>query len=196
MNAALVAATDAMSTKLHRTALEYAMTNCNCLDHICLDNWTGSLEMNRAITSLQADQEQRRRWMATLARTTAPQLDALLAEHAPLPGYHLPRPAETGLCMVRGRMGGIGRPFNLGEMTMTRCVVQLDDDIAGVAYVTGRDRRKAELAALADAMLQSGRLPLTALLPLREAQEEQRRERSKAVAATKVDFFTLVRGED
>jgi alpha-D-ribose 1-methylphosphonate 5-triphosphate synthase subunit PhnG len=93
-------------------------------------------------------------------------------------------------------MGGTGRPFNLGEMTVTRCVVQLEDDTAGVAYVTGRDRRQAELAALADALLLSGRLPLSTLEPLREAQEEHRERRSRAVASTKVDFFTLVRGED
>lgn len=98
--------------------------------------------------------------------------------------------------MVRGRMGGSGRPFNLGEMTVTRCVVQLDDDTAGVAYVTGRDRNRAQLAALADALLQTGRLPLSALEPLRQAQQEKLNQRSEAVATTKVDFFTLVRGED
>jgi alpha-D-ribose 1-methylphosphonate 5-triphosphate synthase subunit PhnG len=93
-------------------------------------------------------------------------------------------------------MGGNGRPFNLGEMTLTRCVVQLSDDTSGVAYVAGRDRKKAELAAVADAMLQSGRMPPGALQPLREAFAQQRRARSEAVAATRVDFFTLVRGED
>jgi alpha-D-ribose 1-methylphosphonate 5-triphosphate synthase subunit PhnG len=134
--------------------------------------------------------------MATLARTTATELDTLLADHGPLPGYTLPRPPETGLCMVRGRMGGTGRPFNLGEMTLTRCVTQLDDGTVGVAYVTGRDRRQAELAALADAMLQNGRLPQTALQPLRDAREAAHRTRQEAVASTRVDFFTLVRGED
>lgn len=145
--------------------------------------------------STTSNSPQRSDWMAILARADVPQLDSLLSEHAPLPGYHLPRPAETGLCMVRGRMGGNGRPFNLGEMTLTRCVVQLDDDTSGVAYVAGRDRRKAELAALADAMLQTGRLPPTALQPLSESQAQMRRDRRGAVAATRVDFFTLARGE-
>jgi alpha-D-ribose 1-methylphosphonate 5-triphosphate synthase subunit PhnG len=134
--------------------------------------------------------------MATLARAEQSELQALLNDHAPLPEYRFPRPPETGLCMVRGRMGGNGRPFNLGEMTLTRCVVQLSDDTSGVAYVAGRDRKKAELAAVADAMLQSGRMPPGALQPLREAFAQQRRARSEAVAATRVDFFTLVRGED
>ena len=152
--------------------------------------------MNSDITSMRQTPERRQRWMATLARTPLQELQALLDRHAPLPAYQLPRPPETGLCMLRGRMGGNGRPFNLGEMTVTRCVVQLDDATAGVAYVTGRDRRQAELAALADALLLNGHLPLSALEPLREPQAKHREQRRKAVASTKVDFFTLVRGED
>lgn len=138
----------------------------------------------------------RREWMATLARTPVATLSELLERHAPEIDYRLPRPPETGLCMVRGRMGGTGRPFNLGEMTVTRCVVQLKDETTGVAYVSGRDREQAKLAALADALLQSGRLSTDNIEPLRQQQARQRRERSEAVAATRVDFFTLVRGED
>jgi alpha-D-ribose 1-methylphosphonate 5-triphosphate synthase subunit PhnG len=152
--------------------------------------------MNGDITAIQTNQANRQRWMATLARAPAVALEALLEKHAPIVDYQVPRPPETGLCMVRGRMGGNGRPFNLGEMTVTRCVVQLNDNTAGVAYIAGRDRTRAELAALADALLQNGRLPLSALEPLRQAQQQQREQRSEAVATTKVDFFTLVRGED
>jgi len=152
--------------------------------------------MNGEITAMLINRENRQRWMATLARAPAEALEGLLDEHASMVDYQVPRPPETGLCMVRGRMGGSGRPFNLGEMTVTRCVVQLDDDTAGVAYVTGRDRNRAQLAALADALLQTGRLPLSALEPLRQAQQEKLNQRSEAVATTKVDFFTLVRGED
>lgn len=152
--------------------------------------------MNGDITAMQINQENRQRWLATLARAPAEALEGLLNEQASMVDYQVPRPPETGLCMVRGRMGGGGRPFNLGEMTVTRCVVQLDDDTAGVAYITGRDRNRAELAALADALLQTGRLPLSALEPLRQAQQEILKQRSEAVATTKVDFFTLVRGED
>lgn len=134
--------------------------------------------------------------MATLARATVAQLETLLSGCAVLPDYRMPRPPETGLCMVRGRMGGSGDAFNLGEMTLTRCVVQLADATVGVAYVIGRDRRKAELAALADALLQGGRLDPAALATIDDALCEQHRQRADAVAATRVDFFTLVRGED
>jgi alpha-D-ribose 1-methylphosphonate 5-triphosphate synthase subunit PhnG len=92
-------------------------------------------------------------------------------------------------------MGGEGQRFNLGEMTVTRCVVQLDDETTGIAYVAGRDRHHAELAAVVDALLQNGRLPLEAITPLRAAIEAEREARATDVAATKVDFFTLVRGE-
>ena len=56
--------------------------------------------------------------------------------------------------MVRGRAGGGGAPFNLGEMTATRCTVRTDGGFVGHAYVAGRDERLAELAALVDALLQ------------------------------------------
>jgi alpha-D-ribose 1-methylphosphonate 5-triphosphate synthase subunit PhnG len=141
-------------------------------------------------------QHARRDWMALLARTDESALRALVAPDGELPAYTLPRPPEVGLCMVRGRMGGTGRPFNLGEMTLTRCVVQLPDATAGVAYIAGRDPQRAELAALADALLQCGRVERAVLDPLRAAIEARRSARADAVAATRVDFFTLVRGED
>lgn len=149
-----------------------------------------------AIPNIDANHSQRRAWMATLARTSVDDLQSLVDSQGEQPAYTLPRAPETGLCMVRGRMGGDGRRFNLGEMTVTRCVVQLEDDTAGVAYVTGRDRRQAELAALADALLLSGRMSLSALQPLRDRIDHKRSTRAAQVAATKVDFFTLVRGED
>src|SRR3546814_6848810 len=70
------------------------------------------------------------------------------------PEHRYIRPAEAGMVMVRGRVGGSGAPFNLGEMTVTRCVVQLADGSTGHSYVAGRSKPHAELAALADALLQ------------------------------------------
>ncbi len=151
--------------------------------------------MNGEIIAMQNDQTERQRWMAMLARASAEELQSLLEQHAPSVDYQVLRAPETGLCMVRGRMGGSGRPFNLGEMTVTRCVVQLEDDTTGIAYVTGRDRTQAELAALADALLQNGHLSPENLEPLSRTQREQRERRSEQVATTKVNFFTLVRGE-
>jgi alpha-D-ribose 1-methylphosphonate 5-triphosphate synthase subunit PhnG len=115
------------------------------------------------------------------------------------PEYRELRPAEIGLVMVRGRIGGDGAPFNLGEATVTRAAVQVDGGAVGFAYVFGRDREKARLAALADAMWQgrerSG-VEQHVLAPLRARVEAERARRRAETAATRVDFFTLVRGED
>ena len=96
---------------------------------------------------------------------------------------------------------GVGQRFNLGEMTVSRCVVALDGSNAmGVGYVQGRDRRRAELVAVFDALSQdtAGAEQIEQLLiaPVERKLADERRARDAKVAATKVDFFTLVRGED
>lgn len=109
------------------------------------------------------------------------------------------RPAEIGMVMVRGRMGARGAPFNLGEMTVTRCVVQLADGRHGHSYVAGRSKQQAELAALADAQLQGdgqAHWMESLIEPLRREQEARRAAKEAESAATKVDFVTMVRGED
>lgn len=101
--------------------------------------------------------------------------------------------------MVRGRMGGTGSAFNLGEMTITRCSVQLQDGCVGHAYVQGRDREKAQVAALVDALMQSAdaqAVRAKVLKPLEQARTEARQKRASKAAATKVDFFTMARGDD
>lgn len=143
---------------------------------------------------------ERREWMQLLARAPISMLENWMhraGEGGPLPGRAWLRKPETGLVMLRGRAGGAGERFNVGEMTLTRCVLRIDSGEVGVAYVKGRSQRKAELAALADALLQS--------VPWREAvlrgliepvrarlQAEAARERYKA-QATRVEFFTLAR---
>src|SRR5919109_986221 len=96
----------------------------------------------------------RQRRLAVLARAERDQLEEALARMEPAPRYDVVKPAETGLVMTRGRAGGSGAPFNLGEMTVTRCVVRSAEGALGVGYVAGRDRRKAELVAVFDALLQ------------------------------------------
>lgn len=102
--------------------------------------------------------------------------------------------------MVRGRAGGVGEKFNFGEMTMTRCSVQLEDGFVGHGFVAGRDTRHAELVAVFDAVLQNPKLgtPLKSkLIPDLEASIEKRKSAAVQKAdGTKVDFFTMVRGED
>lgn len=133
--------------------------------------------------------------MSVLARATAAEIEGGLTRHGPLPAWTLIRGPEAGLTMVRGRIGGAGGAFNLGEMTVTRCTVRLDDGTAGHAYVAGRDERQAELAAVADALLQTpshaAGLLENLIRPLSEAQTETRRIRAEKAAATRVDFFAM-----
>lgn len=145
-------------------------------------------------------QTDRQRWMSALASAPCETLDRAWNELQEAPGYEPLRPAETGLVMARGRAGGTGQRFNLGEITVTRAAMRLDNGVVGHAYVTGRDKRKAELAALFDAILLSGmehdRLTRELIEPLIEARRRTRETNSRKAAATRVNFFTMVRGED
>jgi alpha-D-ribose 1-methylphosphonate 5-triphosphate synthase subunit PhnG len=138
--------------------------------------------------------------MAVLARASRQELEEAWTALVPAPEYRLVRRPETGLVMVRGRAGGNGQAFNAGEMTVTRCTVSLSDEIMGTAYVAGRDQRRAELAAVFDGLLQmpehSGKLHSDVVTPLAEAQRQKRESRSRKAAATKVEFFTMVRGDE
>ena len=138
----------------------------------------------------------RRRWMGVLAKAMPVELERAWAELPHAPTYSFLRKPETGLAMTRGRIGGNGDPFNLGEMTLTRCAVRLGTNgPTGIAYVAGRNARHAELAAGFDALLQSDARPSIApvIERLAAAQAERQRQAQAASAATKVDFFTLVR---
>lgn len=110
------------------------------------------------------------------------------------------RPPETGLVMLRGRMGGTGSAFNLGEATVTRCAVRTAKGHEGHAYVMGRNHEHARVAAICDALMQdekySGKVDALVLQPLQELLENRRSLAAHKAAATKVDFFTLVRGEN
>jgi alpha-D-ribose 1-methylphosphonate 5-triphosphate synthase subunit PhnG len=134
----------------------------------------------------------RRHWMSILARASAQAIESVLTRAGPLPEWTRVRGPEIGLVMVRGRAGGSGSPFNLGEMTVTRCTIRLESGIAGHAYIAGRDERRAELAAVADALLQKNASLLDSLIhPLEEAQREQRLTRAEKAAATRVEFFAM-----
>jgi alpha-D-ribose 1-methylphosphonate 5-triphosphate synthase subunit PhnG len=110
------------------------------------------------------------------------------------------RPPESGLVMLRGRVGGAGSAFNVGEASVTRAVVQFSDGTLGYSYLLGRSTEKARLAAILDGLGQQASLGEQlnrnfVAGVLRRVNDEQRRRREEA-AATRVDFFTLVRGED
>jgi alpha-D-ribose 1-methylphosphonate 5-triphosphate synthase subunit PhnG len=141
----------------------------------------------------------RRAAMALLAQARAGEIERGLAAVVEAPRYVELRPVATGLVMVRGRIGGDGAPFNLGEATVTRAAVRMDSGEVGFAYLLGRDHDKARLAAVCDALWQSERrdaIERNVLAPIRTRLERERAEKREQAAATRVDFFTLVRGED
>lgn len=144
-------------------------------------------------------QQQRKAWMGLLARSRDTELDGLWRAYGATPAFTWLRAPEIGGVMVRGRMGGTGGPFNLGEMTVTRCSLQLACGTVGHAYVQGRSKSKAEIAALVDALMQTDAaedLRTAVLDPLSKTEAKSREDRAAKAAATKVDFFTLARGED
>ena len=143
----------------------------------------------------------RQAMMALCAEAAAAELDAALAAFAPLPVMRDLRRPEIGLTMLRGRAGGDGAMFNLGEASVTRAAVALADaaDIAGFAYHLGRDVAKARKAAMLDALWQQPghRAAVeTALSPIRRRLDAERALATRQAAATRVNFFTLARGED
>lgn len=134
----------------------------------------------------------RRRWLGVLAKATTAELEAIRPE-TPL---EILRAPEIGLVMVRGRAGATGKRFNLGEVTVTRCAVRAPDGTIGHGHVMGRDKKKARLVAEIDAALQRAADPLAVIAPLARAQHERRAATLRKAAATRVEFFTLVRGDE
>ena len=135
----------------------------------------------------------RQRWMAVLARAPFPALSA--AAGGLVPSYTTLRGPELGLVMVRGRAGGAGAAFNVGEATIARCTVRSAAGYIGHAYCLGRDLAQAELAAALDAALQDPAQATTiedaVILPLAAAQATRRQGVAERAAATQVQFFTL-----
>ena len=142
--------------------------------------------------------------MAACAEADATELGAALDQLSPVPTSRELRPVQTGLAMLRGRAGGDGAAFNFGEATVTRAAVTLDlgegaTSPVGFAYHLGRDAEKARRAATIDALWQlPDRRPAVeeALAPVRGRLASDRALAARRAAATRVNFFTLVRGED
>jgi alpha-D-ribose 1-methylphosphonate 5-triphosphate synthase subunit PhnG len=143
-------------------------------------------------------QAQRKAAMTVLAHSDTADIAGHLAAIA-LPAHENLRQPENGLVMVRGRIGGDGAPFNLGEATISRAAVRLATGEVGFGYTLGRDAQKAQMIALCDALVQSnefvGAVETKVLAPLRAAMISERNSKAAETAATRVDFYTMVRGE-
>lgn len=146
-----------------------------------------------------SEQSSRQARLRVLALAAPQEVAAALAGLAPDVDHTVVRGPETGLVMVRGRVGGGGAPFNAGEATVSRCVVRLASGEVGFGQVLGRSAEQARQVALLDAL---GEAPASAeqvaeaVDALDAARTAREAARAAEVAATRVDFFTMTRGED
>jgi alpha-D-ribose 1-methylphosphonate 5-triphosphate synthase subunit PhnG len=147
--------------------------------------------------TLNPESANRRDWMGLLARAGSSVVIAAMGKT--WPEHRILRGPEIGLVMVQGRTGGTGTAFNLGEVTVTRCSVELPCGAVGHSVVQGRNKDHARAAAVLDAVLQgegSKAVETGLLAALRQAETDRRTSRAAKAAATRVEFFTLQRGED
>ncbi len=149
---------------------------------------------------MSTKQTQRQEWMAALALADEGRLREAWDSMAARPDYQIVRGPETGLVMARARSGNVGERFNLGEMTVTRCSVSLADGIMGHAFIGGIKPDHACLAAVFDALMQLPErregLRQELIEPLLRKRRELLVRRHDEVCPSRVDFFTLVRGDE
>jgi alpha-D-ribose 1-methylphosphonate 5-triphosphate synthase subunit PhnG len=150
--------------------------------------------------SSETQTEARKRRMSVLARCNSSRLQELWKKLGLGPAHKMLRGPESGLVMLRGRVGGTGEPFNVGEATVTRASVKLDDGAVGHAMALGRDGVKARISALIDALCQTMEtavlIDAELIAPIQQDLDRDDEKRRQQTAATRVDFFTMVRGED
>jgi alpha-D-ribose 1-methylphosphonate 5-triphosphate synthase subunit PhnG len=149
---------------------------------------------------MSTEETTRQEWMSALALAPETRLREAWESLSTKPQYNIVRGPETGLVMVRGRAGNSGERFNLGEMTVTRCTVNVGDGIMGHAFITGLSHEHARLAAVFDALLQLPErgdvLRRTLIGPLQKERQRHLARRRDEVQPSRVDFFTLVRGDE
>ncbi|HEX3549899.1 MAG TPA: phosphonate C-P lyase system protein PhnG [Candidatus Elarobacter sp.] len=140
--------------------------------------------------------EQRAAWIRLLALASPPTIVAGTRALEPLPPVVPVRPPEIGLVMVRGRLGGTGDAFNVGEMTVTRCTLRVGPH-DGYACIAGRNAEHAQAAAVCDALLRDpdwhARVEAHVLAPIRRERAALAERRARQRAATTADFVSVVR---
>lgn len=154
---------------------------------------------NEVTVDVETEQQARRKAaMQVLAHVPTTDIAERIKGIA-LPAYEDLRTPENGLVMVRGRVGGDGAPFNVGEATVSRAAVRLASGEVGFGYALGRDRDKAQLIAMCDALIQTAdhaeTIESKVIAPLRDLMLARRAQQAAQAAATRVDFYTMVRGE-
>jgi len=144
-------------------------------------------------------QRARQRWMRIMAQGPFEELARYYADLKNIPAHECVKGPETGTYMLTGRIAGTGDPFHFGEVTVTRCIVRTKEGFTGVAYILGKNLEHARLAALLDAMLQNpdrrNEVERRIVRPIEKNQKKRIYDQRRRVAATRVNFFTMARGE-
>jgi len=142
----------------------------------------------------------RQRRLSVLAKAPAKELLSCWKQTGFNPPVELLRGPETGLVALQGRAGGTGQPFHVGEVSATRVTVRIGSGQVGHAMISGRDTRKAQLVAVIDALAQdpahADMIEEVIVAPLETLASEADAKLREETAATRVNFFTMVRGED
>lgn len=142
----------------------------------------------------------RQRRLSVLAKAPGKELLSCWKQTGLDPSIELLRGPETGLVALQGRAGGTGQPFHVGEVSATRVTVRIGSGQVGHAMISGRDTRKAQLVAVIDALAQdpdhADMIEQVIVAPLEKLAGEADAKLREETAATRVNFFTMVRGED
>ncbi len=145
-------------------------------------------------------QATRQRLMRACSSATPGEIADLVSKLGALPLAIDLRKPEVGLVMLRGRIGGDGAVFNVGEATVSRAAVRSATGAIGFGMRLGRSVEAARSAAILDALLQSiewkDRIIANLLHPLEQRQQQRRTCRVEEAAATRVEFFTMSRGSE
>ncbi|MBE3288514.1 MULTISPECIES: phosphonate C-P lyase system protein PhnG [Enterobacter cloacae complex] len=149
---------------------------------------------------MHVDTSTRQRWMRVLAHCQPAALRERMNALGLAPDYDTIRAPEIGLVQIQARMGGTGQRFFAGDATLTRAAIRLNSGTLGYSYVLGRDKAHAERCAVIDALLQEPphfqTLMETLIAPLEADRAARVAARQAEVNTSRVDFFTLVRGDN
>lgn len=149
---------------------------------------------------MHLDTATRQRWMSVLSHSDPANLAEKMVALNIIADYKTIRAPETGLVQLQGRMGGTGERFFAGDATLTRAAVRLSSGTLGYSWVLGRDKAHAERCALIDALMQQPAhfqtLLETLITPLEADRTARIAARQAEINASRVDFFTLVRGDN
>jgi alpha-D-ribose 1-methylphosphonate 5-triphosphate synthase subunit PhnG len=156
----------------------------------------GDAPAGEAATNIAA----RQRLLSVLARSSGPDLLAHWKKTGLDPVVDVLRGPESGLVALQGRAGGTGQPFHVGEVSATRVTVRIGSGQVGHAMISGRDARKVQLVAVIDALAQdpaqADMIEREIVAPLEQLARAADARVRRETAATRVNFFTMVRGED